>query len=109
LAGLLAAVGGLFLTFFTYTGDAAYASGNAYTLYSIAAVVLGGVALTGGRGSVIGAIFGALAFRSIGDLLFVFDFDPLWQPLFQGVVLMLAVSIGAFGLLRVRNRLEWFG
>ena len=109
LAGLLAAVGGLFLTFFTYTGEAAYASGNAYTLFSIAAVVLGGVALTGGRGSAIGAIFGALAFRSIGDLLFVFDFDPLWQPLFQGVVLMLAVSIGAFGLLRVRNRLEWFG
>jgi ribose transport system permease protein len=109
LAGLLAGVGGLFLTFFSYTGEAAYASGNAYTLYSIAAVVLGGVALTGGRGSVIGAIFGALAFRSIGDLLFVFDFDPLWQPLFQGVVLLLAVSISAFGLLRVRNRLEWFG
>ena len=36
-------IGGLFLTFFTYTGEAAYASGNAYTLFSIAAVVLGGV------------------------------------------------------------------
>jgi ribose transport system permease protein len=109
LSGLLASIGGLFLTFFTYTGDAAYASGNGYTLFSIAAVVLGGVSLFGGRGSVIGAIFGALAFRTIGDLLFVFDFDPLWQPLFQGVVLMLAVSLGAFGLFRVRNRLEWFG
>jgi ribose transport system permease protein len=109
LAGLLASLGGLFLTFFSYTGEAAYASGNAYTLFSIAAVVLGGVSLTGGRGSAIGAIFGALAFRTIGDLLFVFDFDPLWQPLFQGVVLMLAVSIGAFGLFQVRNRLEWFG
>ena len=108
LSGLLAAMGGLFLTFYSYTGEAAYASGNAYTLYSIAAVVLGGVSLMGGRGSAIGAIFGALAFRTIGDLLFVFDFDPLWQPLFQGVVLMLAVSIGAFGLLRVRNRLDWF-
>ena len=42
---------------------------------------------SGGRGSAIGAIFGALAFRTIGDLLFVFDLDPLWQPLFQGVVL----------------------
>lgn len=109
LSGLLAGIGGLFLTFFTYTGDAAYASGNAYTLYSIAAVVLGGVSLFGGRGSAIGAIFGALAFRTIGDLLFVFDFDPLWQPLFQGIVLLFAVSLGAFGLLRVRNRLEWFG
>jgi ribose transport system permease protein len=109
LAGLLSAAGGLFLTFFSYTGEAAYASGNAYTLFSIAAVVLGGVSLMGGRGSAIGAIFGALAFRTIGDLLFVFDLDPLWQPLFQGLVLMLAVSISAFGLLRVRNRLEWFG
>ena len=96
LAGLLAAIGGLFLTFFTYTGEAAFASGNAYTLFSIAAVVLGGVSLFGGKGSAIGAIFGALAFRTIGDLLFVFDFDPLWQPLFQGVVLLVAVSLGAF-------------
>jgi ribose transport system permease protein len=109
LGGLLAGIGGLFLTFFTYTGEAAYASGNAYTLFSIASVVLGGVSLMGGRGSAIGAIFGALAFRTIGDLLFVFDFDPLWQPLFQGVVLLLAVSLSAFGLLRIRNRLEWFG
>ncbi|MFA6156241.1 ABC transporter permease [Mesorhizobium sp.] len=108
LAGLLAAIGGLFLTFFTYTGEAAYASGNSYTLFSIAAVVLGGVSLFGGKGSAIGAIFGALAFRTIGDLLFVFDFDPLWQPLFQGVILLIAVSLGAFALFRVRNRLEWF-
>jgi ribose transport system permease protein len=109
LSGLLAGIGGLYVTFFTYTGEAAYASGNAYTLFSIAAVVLGGVSLFGGSGSAIGAIFGALAFRTIGDLLFVFDFDPLWQPLFQGVVLMLAVSLGAFALFRVKNRLEWFG
>ncbi len=108
LSGLLAAIGGLFLTFFTYTGEAAFASGNAYTLFSIAAVVLGGVSLFGGKGSAVGAIFGALAFRAIGDLLFVFDLDPLWQPLFQGVVLLIAVSLGAFGLFRVRNRLEWF-
>lgn len=109
LSGLMAGIGGLFLTFFTYTGDAAYASGNTYTLFSIASVVLGGVSLFGGSGSAIGAIFGALAFRTIGDLLFVFDFDPLWQPLFQGVVLLLAVSLSAFGLFRVRNRLDWFG
>jgi ribose transport system permease protein len=41
-------------------------------------------------------------------LLFVFDFEPLWQPLFQGLILMFAVSLSAFGLLRVRNKLEWF-
>lgn len=94
--------------FFTYTGDAAFASGNAYTLFSIAAVVLGGVSLFGGKGSAIGAVFGALAFRTIGDLLFVFDLDPLWQPLFQGLILLAAISLGALALFRVRNRLEWF-
>ncbi|OWV83211.1 ABC transporter permease [Rhizobium sp. R693] len=108
LAGTLSAMGGLYLTFFSYTGEAAFASGNAYTLYSIAAVVLGGVSLAGGKGSAIGAVFGALAFRTIGDLLFVFDLDPLWQPLFQGIVLMLAIGVGAMGLARVRNRLDWF-
>lgn len=108
LSGLFAACAGLFLTFFTYSGEASAANGNTYTLYSIAAVVLGGVSLFGGRGSAIGAIFGALAFRAIGDLLFVFEIDPLWQPLFQGLVLLLAVSIGSARLFQVRNRLELF-
>ena len=108
LGGFFAGMGGLFLTFFTYTGDAAYQSGSSYTLWSIAAVVLGGVSLFGGRGSAVGAIFGAFAARTTGDMLFVFDVDPLWQPLLQGVVLVIAVSIGAVALLRVRNRLEWF-
>ena len=57
LSGVFAAIAGLFLTFFTYSGEASAANGNTYTLYSIAAVVLGGVSLFGGRGSAIGAIF----------------------------------------------------
>jgi ribose transport system permease protein len=109
LSGLLASVAGLFLTFITYTGEASAANGGAYTLYSIAAVVLGGVSLFGGSGSAIGAIFGALMFRTIGDLLFVFNVEPLWQPLFQGLVLLAAVCVGSARLLRVRNRLDLYG
>ena len=109
LSGLLAAMAGLFVTFITYTGEASAANGSTYTLYSIAAVVLGGVSLFGGSGSAIGAIFGALMFRTIGDLLFVFNVEPLWQPLFQGVVLAGAVCLGALRLLRIRNRLELYG
>ena len=109
LSGLLASVAGLFVTFVTYSGEASVANGGTYTLYSIAAVVLGGVSLFGGSGSAIGAIFGALMFRTIGDLLFVFNVEPLWQPLFQGVVLMAAVCLGSLRLLRIRNRLELFG
>ena len=108
LSGLAASMAGLFLTFVTYSGEASAANGGTYTLYSIAAVVLGGVSLYGGSGSAIGAIFGALMFRTIGDLLFVFNLDPLWQPLFQGLVLLAAVSVGAARLFQVRNRLELF-
>jgi ribose transport system permease protein len=109
LSGLLASVAGLFITLVTYSGEASATNGSTYTLYSIAAVVLGGVSLFGGSGSAVGAICGALMFRTIGDLLFVFNVEPLWQPLFQGVVLMAAVCLGALRLLRIRNRLELYG
>jgi len=108
LSGLVASLGGLFLSFITTSGEASVAIGGSYTLYSIAAVVLGGVSLFGGSGSAIGAIFGALMFRTIGDLLFVFDLDPLWQPLFQGAVLLAAVCIGSARLFQIRNRLDLF-
>ncbi|HKF72017.1 MAG TPA: ABC transporter permease [Stellaceae bacterium] len=108
LSGLIAAVGGLFLTFITASGEASAANAGSYTLFSIAAAVLGGVSLFGGSGSAIGAIFGALMFRTIGDLLFVFDLEPLWQPLFQGVVLLAAVCLGSVRLFQIRNRLDLF-
>jgi ribose transport system permease protein len=108
LAGLLAAIGGLLLTCVTYSGEASAAIGGVYTLNSIAAVVIGGTSLAGGAGSAIGSVFGALLLRTIGDLLFVFDLEPLWQPLFQGIILLTAVSLGSLQLLKVNNRLEWF-
>jgi ribose transport system ATP-binding protein len=109
LAGLLSAGAGLMLTFVTYSGEANAALGGNYTLNSIAAVVVGGTSLFGGSGGVVGSILGAFALRAIGDLLFVFDMDPLWQPLFLGVVLLVAVSLGSFRLLGVKNRLDVFG
>lgn len=108
LAGLLAAMGGLLLTFVTYSGEASAAIGGTYTLNSIAAVVIGGTSLAGGAGTAIGSIFGAFVLRTIGDLLFVFDLEPLWQPLFQGLILLVAVSLGALQLLKLGNRLEMF-
>lgn len=109
LAGFFAAMGGLMLAFFTYSGEASSSNASTYTLNSIAAVVIGGVSLFGGSGTAIGAIFGAFIFRTINDLLFVFDLDPLWQPLFLGIVLLVAVCLGSVRLLRIRNRLDLFG
>jgi ribose transport system permease protein len=41
--------------------------------------------------------------------MFVRNVDPLYQPLLQGVILLIAVSIGSARLFQVRNRLELFG
>ena len=109
LSGLLASIAGLLLTCITYAGEASAPIGGGYTLNSIAAVVIGGTSLFGGAGSAIGSIFGAFVLRTVEDLLFVFDMEPLWQPLFQGGVLLAAVSLGAFRLLRIRNRLDLYG
>lgn len=109
LSGFLAALAGLLLTCLTYSGEASQPIGGTYTLNSIAAVVIGGTSLFGGVGSAVGSIFGAFVLRTVEDLLFVFDLPPLWQPLFQGCVLLAAVSLGALRLLKIRNRLELFG
>ncbi len=104
LAGLLAACGGLFLALQTLSGDAQV--GADYTLKSIAAVVIGGTSLLGGSGGVVGSIFGAYALRAISGLLLFAGVSPLAQPLFEGVVLMAAIGIGAIRILANRNRLE---
>jgi ribose transport system ATP-binding protein len=106
IAGLLSSIAGLLLTCITYSGEANSILGSSYTLSSIASVVIGGTSLSGGSGGAIGSIFGAFVLRTIGDLLLVFDFDPLWQPLFLGTVLLVAVSLGSFRLLRIKNKLD---
>jgi ribose transport system permease protein len=108
LAGLFASVAGLLLTCITYSGEANAALGGSYTLSSVAAVVVGGTSLAGGAGGAVGSIFGAFVLRTIGDLLFVFNLDPMWQPLFLGVVLLVSVGTGSLRLLRLKNRLDLY-
>jgi ribose transport system permease protein len=108
LSGFLASVAGLMLTFLTYSGVAKAVIGADYTLNSIAAVVIGGTSLFGGFGSAIGSIFGAFVLKTVGDLLIVFDINPVLQPLFVGIVLLLAVSLGSLRLLRVKNKLDLY-
>ncbi|MDR8397109.1 ABC transporter permease [Paraburkholderia sp. USG1] len=106
LAGIFAATGGLFLALQTLSGDAT--TGMPYTLNSVAAVVLGGTALSGGSGSVLASIAGAFILRTIGSLMFFLGVPPSAQPLFDGLVLVGAVVVGALGLVGIRNRLEVF-
>ena len=108
LGGFFAACGGLFLAIQTSSGNADIPQAGAYTLNSIAAVVIGGTSLLGGSGGAIGSVFGALILRVISYFFRIFDIAPLLQPLFEGVILLAAVSIGALRVLRVKNTLELF-
>ena len=107
LTGFFAALAGVFLTAQTASGDAN--AGLVYSLNSIAAVVLGGASLAGGVGTFVGAIAGAYTLMLIPSVLFFFDFykqRPLSQELYKGLILLAAVSAGALGIWRIKNRLE---
>lgn len=106
LAGLFAGLGGLFLALQTSSGNADIPQAAAYTLNSIAAVVIGGTSLLGGTGSAIGSMIGAMVLRTISFNFRIFDVAPLLQPLFEGFVLLAAVSLGGLKLLRLKNKLE---
>jgi ribose transport system permease protein len=108
LAGLFASTAGLLLTCVTYTGEANSLLASSYTLSSIAAVVIGGTSLYGGSGGAIGSVMGAFVLCTTGDLLLVFDMDPLWQPLFLGLVLLASFGLGSLRWLGVKNRLELY-
>jgi ribose transport system permease protein len=108
LAGLFAGLGGLFLALQTSSGNADIPQAAAYTLNSIAAVVIGGTSLLGGTGSAIGSMIGALVLRTISFNFRIFDVAPLLQPLFEGFVLLAAVSLGGLKLLRLKNKLELY-
>ena len=108
LAGLLAGIAGLFLAIQTSSGNADIPQAGSYTLNSIAAVVIGGVSLLGGAGSAVGAMFGAFVLRVMSFNFRIFNVDPLLQPLFEGIILLAAVSLGAIRVLRVKNTLELF-
>ncbi|MDF2982614.1 MAG: transporter permease [Devosia sp.] len=108
LAGFFAGCAGLYLAIQTGSGNADIPQAGAYTLNSIAAVVLGGISLLGGVGTVIGALIGALILRAISFYFRILSIDPLLQPLVEGIVLLAAVSLGAIRTLRVKNRLELF-
>jgi len=108
LAGFFASCGGLYLAVQTSSGNADVTQAGAYTLNSIAAVVLGGTSLLGGIGGAVGSLIGAMILRVISFYFRILSIDPLLQPLIEGVVLLTAVSLGALRTLRVKNTLELF-
>lgn len=68
-------------------------AGSGYELQVIAAVVVGGVAIFGGSGSVVGAAFGALLLQTILSALYVLGVSPFWNQAIAGALLLAAISL----------------
>src|SRR5688572_273418 len=91
IAGALAAVGGLIVT--ARLDSAQPNAGMGYELDSIAAVVIGGTSLSGGRGSVAGTVLGCLIIGVLNNGLFLLNVSPFWQQVIKGGVILIAVAI----------------
>ncbi len=91
LCGLLAGLGGIILS-----GNLASANpdlGRGYELDVIAAVILGGTALSGGRGSILGVVLGALLMALLGNAFVLLGISAHWQVVSKGLVIIFAVGI----------------
>ena len=100
IGGLFAAMGGLALTMNTGIGTPVP---GPYTLASVAAIVLGGVSLVGGRGGMFGPIVAAFILALIRYDLFFLGVDPNYSTVIQGVILVIVVMIGGLVTLRAQR------
>jgi ribose transport system ATP-binding protein len=102
LGGLFSAIGGVGLTMTTGIGSPH--AGVLYTLSGLAAVVIGGVSLTGGRGGIIGPVIAAFVLTLIpADLIFL-NIDPNFGQVIQGTLIVLVVMAGGLAAsLRARK------
>jgi len=98
LGGGLAAVAGLLVTARLDAADPK--AGLGYELDSIAAVVIGGTSLSGGRGSILGTVLGCLIIGVLNNGLFLLDVSPFWQQVVKGLVILAAVAADKLGTRR---------
>lgn len=98
--GALAGLAGIVTT--ARAGGAVASAGASFELDAIAAVFIGGAAVTGGVGTVVGAVIGALIMGVLNMGLSILSVDAAWQQAIKGLVLLLAVAFDVFGKRRSR-------
>lgn len=103
IGGAMAALAGLATVALTGTGDPRFSIGANATLNSVAAVVLGGVALTGGVGSVLGMVPAAIILIMLNPILSAMGINPNSAQVIQGVLIAAVMMVGGLVTLRREN------
>jgi ribose transport system permease protein len=91
LGGGLAGVAGLLMS--ARLDSATPNAGLGFELDSIAAVVIGGTSLSGGRGSILGTVLGCLIIGVLNNGLVLLEVSPFWQQVIKGAVILVAVAV----------------
>ena len=104
LAAFFLSIGALVVTAQTASGDARV--GQAFTLTSIAAAVIGGTALKGGRGTLLGATLGACILGLLGNVIFFANLPSIYQEFIKGLIIIVSLGVGVwpgFGKMTLRK------
>ncbi|MDO4460236.1 MAG: ABC transporter permease [Clostridia bacterium] len=96
IAGVLTGLGAFIWIAMNGSCDPA-TTGKSYEMYAIAAVVLGGISMSGGKGKVVGIIFGAMSYTVIDKIIVALKMDSLIQDAIKGVILVIVILIQVAG------------
>ena len=99
--GLLAALASIWVTAQTQAGSPD--GGDQFILNSVAAVVIGGTSIFGGKGSAASSIMGSIAFLLIPILVFALNLSSFWSIFLEGLVLIVAVTFNSIIQTRTRR------
>ncbi len=98
VSGIFTSLAAIAITCQAASGDASI--GQPFTLQSVAAVIVGGVAFSGGRGKMTGAVAGALVFGFLTNVVFFANIPSLYQDLIRGLIIIAALGIAIIPNLR---------
>jgi len=98
ISGIMSSISGLIIT--SRLSSAQPTAGASYEMDAIAAVVLGGTSLSGGKGRILGTLIGALIIGVLNNGLNIIGVSAFWQQVVKGVVILIAVLIDRFKVVK---------
>ena len=104
IAGMLVGLGAFLWIAMNASADPA-TTGTSYEMYAIAAVVLGGISMSGGKGRVLGILFGAMSYTIIDKIIVALKMDSLINDAIKGVILLAVIMIQLEGP-KIKGRLK---
>ena len=96
IAGVLVGIGAFLWIAMNASADPA-TTGNSYEMYAIAAAVLGGISMSGGKGKCLGILFGAMSYTIIDKIIVSLKMDSLINNAIKGIILLIVIMVQIVG------------